>query len=59
LEIRANAGGEWVYPDRGLTLYMRSDRETVLRIWAYAPMTLEAYIADLHHFEAPRELPLR
>ncbi|MEO1451468.1 MAG: hypothetical protein AAFV07_18195 [Bacteroidota bacterium] len=43
---------EWVYPEKGITLFLRDDLELVLHVALYASMTLEAY-------EATRRLNLR
>ncbi len=39
------AGSEWVYPDRGLTLYVDPETRRIDRLLAYEPTTLETYAA--------------
>lgn len=58
-DVMHNRGGEYVYADRGLTLFMSSNRSNVVKLWVYVPMSLDDYIRDLHHEEPPREEQLR
>ena len=51
-----NKGGEWVYPDRGLTFRMSSDHTNIIQVFVYPPTTAERYQAELYTLEAPREL---
>jgi hypothetical protein len=37
------AKSEWVYPDRGLTLFVNPDNQVVLRVAAYRRTTLDDY----------------
>jgi hypothetical protein len=39
--------GEWIYPDRGITVFVRSDATVVVHVAVYAPTTLERYLAEL------------
>jgi hypothetical protein len=52
-----NQQGEYVYPDRGITLFMNTGRDNVVKIWVYAPMDLQAYMDEIHYLEPPREQP--
>ena len=52
-----NRGGEWVYPTRGLTLFMSSDKSNVVAVSLFPPTTEERYRAELYNFEPPREHP--
>jgi hypothetical protein len=49
---------EWVYPARGLTLYINPDTRKVLRWAVYAPTDLDAYMRRLRLQLAEHELPL-
>lgn len=40
-------GGEWVYPGRGLTLFLNTDRDRALHIALFAPATLADYLDHL------------
>jgi hypothetical protein len=44
VELKA---GEWVYPERGLTLFMNPENGYLLRVAAYPKTTLEHYRKDL------------
>lgn len=50
---------EWVYPRRGLTLFINPDTRKILRWAVYAPTDLETYRRRLRLQLAERELPLR
>ena len=43
----AIAGGEWVYPDRGLTVFADEEDERVFRVNVFAPVAPSAY-AELY-----------
>jgi hypothetical protein len=51
-------GSEWVYPERGLTLYVNPENRALLRLAVYAPTTLERYEAELRLSFKVRLLPL-
>ena len=51
-------GSEWVYPERGLTLYVNPENEALLRLAVYAPTTLERYESELRLSFKMRRLPL-
>jgi hypothetical protein len=40
-------GSEWVYPDRGLTLFVEPETHALLRVAAYPRTTLEEYRKNL------------
>jgi hypothetical protein len=45
---------EWVYPERGLTLYVNPENHILLRALGYAPTTLENYRRHLRPITRPR-----
>lgn len=45
---------EWVYPDRGLTLFVDPDDQIPLRIAVYAPTTLDDYRQRVRPIPRPR-----
>jgi hypothetical protein len=49
---------EWVYPRRGLTLFINPDTRKILRWAVYAPTDLATYRRRLRLQLAERELPL-
>lgn len=51
--------GEWIYAARGLTLFLNTDHQTVVRVAVYAPSTVEAYEAGFQLHLARRRRPLR
>jgi hypothetical protein len=51
-------GSEWVYPERGLTLYVNPENGALLRLAVYAPTTIERYEAELRLSFKMRRLPL-
>lgn len=52
---KLNREGEWVYANRGLTLFMSSDRNNIVELAVYAPMTVDRYQQELHVQEPPKE----
>jgi hypothetical protein len=50
---------EWVFPSRGLTLYLNPETETLLRLAVYATTDLENYCRNLRLDLKMRRLPLR
>jgi hypothetical protein len=53
------AKSEWVYPDRGLTLFVEPDNHVPLHVAAYRPTTLEDYRKRLRPITSrPRRLRL-
>jgi len=40
--------GAWVYPDRGLALFMNGTADQVLKLLLFESLSLEAYTEDLH-----------
>jgi hypothetical protein len=52
-------GSEWVYPERGLTLYVNPETRVVDRVLAYAPTTLDAYEAELRPHTGVAPVPER
>ena len=53
------AGSEWVYPGRGLTLFVNPANGVLLRLAAYAPTTLQAYERELRVDHEVHRLPMR
>jgi hypothetical protein len=51
------AGSEWVYPARGLTLFLDPGGPRVDRVLGYAPTTLDAYAAALRPHTRTVPLP--
>jgi hypothetical protein len=49
---------EWVYPGRGLTLFINPDTRKILRWAVYTPTDLETYMRRLRLQLAEHELPL-
>ena len=45
---------EWVYPDRGLTLYVEPHKHALLSVVGYAPTTLKNYRRNLRPITGPR-----
>jgi hypothetical protein len=50
---------EWVYPGRGLTLYVNPENGILLRLAVFAPATLDVYRRRLRLDLQMRRLPLR
>ena len=50
--------GEWIYPARGITVFLNSTFDRVLHIALYHPTTLDAYRADLRPHLRKRMRPL-
>jgi hypothetical protein len=50
---------EWVYPSRGLTLFINPDNDVLLRLAVYSPTTLDAYKKELLMNLRTRRLPRR
>jgi hypothetical protein len=46
--------GEWVYPERGLTLFINPENRVPLRAVAYVPTTLDEYRRSLRPQMRPR-----
>jgi hypothetical protein len=51
-------GSEWVYPERGLTLYVNPENEALLRLAVFAPTTLSRYEAELRLSFKLRRFPM-
>ena len=45
---------EWVYPERGLTLYVNPENHVLLSAVGYAPTTLKNYLRTLRPITGPR-----
>jgi hypothetical protein len=45
------AHGEWIYPQRGITLFLNADHSRLAKVAVYAPASMQHYEAEL----APRE----
>jgi hypothetical protein len=56
LPIKAS---EYVYPARGITLFLNTDKDRALHIALFAPTTLDAYLADLRPSYLKKRLPYR
>ncbi len=54
-DIMLNQGGEYVFCEKGITLFMDSQREDAVKISVYPPMNLDDYKANLYYLEPPRE----
>ena len=52
-------GGEWVYPSRGLSIFLTPALDRVIRVAAFAPTSLAAYRRSLRPLSRLEELPLR
>ncbi len=50
------AKSEWVYPSRGISLFMSTDQSKVVAVAVYPETTVERYKNELHEMEPPREL---
>ena len=50
---------EWVYPSRGLTLFINPDNDVLLRLAVYSPTTLDVYKKELKMNLQTRRLPKR
>jgi hypothetical protein len=48
---------EWVYSNRGLTLFINPDNNILLRLAAFSPTTMDAYEKDLRLDLYEREFP--
>ena len=53
------AGGEWVYPARGLTIFLTPTLDNVVRVATFAPTPLAAYRQSLRPVSQLEERPLR
>jgi hypothetical protein len=49
--------GEWIYPERGITVFVRTDTTVVVHVAVYAPTTLERYLAELRPHLGKKLLP--
>lgn len=49
--------GEWIYPDRGITLFLNGEQETLFHIAVYASTNLETYLARLRPSFLKKRLP--
>jgi hypothetical protein len=49
---------EYVYPARGITLFLNTDQDRALHIGLYAPTTLEAYLEQLRPRFGSQRRPL-
>lgn len=49
------AEGEWMYPERGITLFLNADYSRLAKVAAYAPTSVEDYVAQLSPQERVRE----
>ncbi len=58
-DVMVNEGGAYVNVTKGITLFMNTARDRVMKIWVYVPVTLERYVGEMHDFTAPREEQLR
>jgi hypothetical protein len=52
-------GSEWVYPQRGITLYVNPETMAPLRVAAFVPTTLDVYERELRLDLEMRRLSLR
>lgn len=52
-------GSEWVYPSRGLTVYLNPENMVILRLAAYVPTTLDEYEARVRMDLQTKRLPLQ
>lgn len=52
-------GGEYVYPDWGITLFLNTDRDRALHVALYQPCTLDDYLAYLRPNFVLKRLPYR
>lgn len=50
---------QWVYPDRGLALYVRELDRSIARIAVFVPTTAEVYRTELGAEDKPEYLPRR
>jgi len=39
--------GEWIYPDRGITVFVQTDGSAIMHVAVYAPTTLATYLDEL------------
>jgi hypothetical protein len=53
------AAGEWVYPDRGIAVYLSSDASKVYHVAVFAPTTLETYQDRLRPAYGTKRVPRR
>src|SRR5215213_541583 len=51
--------GEWVYPDRGLALFLPTDASTVLQLGVFPRTTMQGYKQNFQLHLAKRFLPKR
>jgi hypothetical protein len=52
-DLLALPQGEWAYPSRGLSVLVNLQTRTWLRVIAFAPTTLAAYVDHLRRMTAP------
>lgn len=57
--LRRGRQNEWVYPERGLTLYVTSDTEHVERVLGFVPTSVEEYTLNLRPNLEGRRLQIR
>ena len=52
-------GGEWVYPERGLALFLDGARQALIRFAVFVPTTLDGYTAHVRLEMRPTRVPMR
>lgn len=50
-------GGEWIFPERGITLRVSAEESMVTEVILYPPTTLKLYMRDIYYTEQEREFP--
>jgi len=58
-EVMPVPKGAWVYPARGLTLFLDAGRSAIMGIGLFHPCHLAEYLDDIHPDTRMSELPLR
>lgn len=58
LDVLPISGGSWVYPDRGLALFLDAANEKVMRLSLFTRCSLEEYVEEIKPDAAPEEFPL-
>ena len=59
LDVMPVSEGAWIYPSRGLALFLDAGRREVMRIALFHACSLDGYVKELHPDVRVREYPLR
>lgn len=58
LDIMPVPSGAWIYPARGLALYLDAGHANVMRLGLFPPCSIDEYLENVHPDAPIRELPI-